>query len=252
MLQNTQPRLPPFSGSSLICVKHPLILRYRCCYPHSLKKHSRLISYSVGLREWRISFIFLFRPSCQYVTWCHNTEPWGTFSSASGKSKRRITNNLSQTDTEQSNKGGILHFPLCVREILELEHCSVVRVSMFSCVGFKPMVLHWCQKPCWSSQGLSSFLISSQPLPLGWATSVQRLSFNARHADANRLCFASLMAPPADHGPSISDFIRSGWLYAIYTTLFQNVSKKKFTVFLAGKYVLLILILGSYFIANAE
>lgn len=67
--------LPSFTGSSLICVKHTLILRYRCHYPHSLKKHSRLISYSVVVREWRISFIFLFCPICQYVTWCHNTEP---------------------------------------------------------------------------------------------------------------------------------------------------------------------------------
>lgn len=201
---------------------------------------------------------FFYFPFPSHLSICDLASQHWAFrdiSSASGTSKRGITNNLNQTNTEQSNKGGILPFPPCIRPVAEiLEHYCLVRVSVFSCVGLKPMVLRWCQEACWSSQGLSSFLISSQPLPLGWATSVQRLSFNARHAvaDANRLCFASLMASPADHGPSVSDLIRSGWLYPIYTTLFQIMSQKKFTVFLAGKYVILILIIGYYLISNAE
>lgn len=120
-------------------------------------------------------------------------------------SEGRITNKLKMNKATKECLHlfslSTLHLPRS-RNIQELGHCSV-RVNMFFCLGLKTMVQHSCQKPCWSSQGLSSFLVSSQPLPLGWATSVQHLSYNARHAvaDANRPYFAFWMALTNNHCP---------------------------------------------------
>lgn len=164
---------------------------------HTPVRNTQIDISQCGVEGREDFFSFPFLPHCQCVTWGPNTVTGGTFSFGCVNSKRRITSTHAAFDcsrccsskNDQSNKGvssPLLHFHHSLSAGPESSGWSAA-VSGLTCFSARfetHAAPHTRQKLCWSSPELSSFLIFSRPLPLGPATSVEHLSYNAGHAVA--------------------------------------------------------------------